>query len=139
QQEFRAALLNSLGLRPAGDEAAVALAKSFVDFLSTTMAPFEPTFFDGRGGLASEARAKRSPSVNHYEDEAFAPVRAALAAHAPASNMRLDHPYFQRATPCTMLIDEVEALWAPIAERDDWAPLYAKIADIENMRSAYEA
>ena len=37
-----------------------------------------------------------------------------------------------------MLIDEVEALWAAIAERDDWAPLYAKIAAIEEMRSAYE-
>ena len=25
-------------------------------------------------------------------------------------------------TPCTMLIDEIEALWAPIAESDDWTP-----------------
>jgi hypothetical protein len=35
-----------------------------------------------------------------------------------------------------MLIDEVEALWAPIAERDDWAPLHAKIAAIRRMGEA---
>ncbi|MBM3641510.1 MAG: selenoprotein O, partial [Alphaproteobacteria bacterium] len=139
QQEFRAALLNRLGLASAGEEADAALAKAFVDFLTTTKAPFEQAFFDWRGGLASTERAKRSPSAAHYEAEAFAPVRAALAQHRPAPNGRLDHPYFQRETPCTMLIDEVEALWTPIAENDDWAPLYAKIAAIDEMRSAYKS
>jgi uncharacterized protein YdiU (UPF0061 family) len=138
QQEFRAALLNRLGLASAGEEADAALAKAFVDLLTVTQAPFEQTFFDWRGGLASAARAKHSPSAAHYEAEAFTPLRAALAEHEPAPTARLDHPYFQGAAPCTMLIDEVEALWAAIAERDDWAPLYAKIAAIEEMRSAYE-
>jgi uncharacterized protein YdiU (UPF0061 family) len=137
QQEFRAALLNRLGLLSAGEEADAALAKAFVDFLTTTKAPFEQTFFDWRGGLASNDRAARSPTASHYQGEAFAPLRAALAQHRPAPNVRLDHPYFQRAAPCTMLIDEVEALWAAIDERDDWAPLYAKIDAIGEMRNAY--
>jgi hypothetical protein len=38
-----------------------------------------------------------------------------------------------------MLIDEVEALWTPIAENDDWTPLCAKIAAIDEMRSAYKS
>ena len=29
-----------------------------------------------------------------------------------------------------MLIDEVEALWAAIAEGDDWAPLAAKLLQV---------
>lgn len=29
--------------------------------------------------------------------------------------------------PETMLIEEVEAIWSAIAERDDWAPLHAKV------------
>ena len=38
-----------------------------------------------------------------------------------------------------MLIDEVEAIWSAIDERDDWAPLHAKIAAIrDNGRSAGE-
>jgi hypothetical protein len=36
-----------------------------------------------------------------------------------------------------MLIDEVEALWAPIAEADDWSPLEEKLARIEAARVAY--
>jgi len=36
-----------------------------------------------------------------------------------------------------MLIEEVEALWAPIAERDDWTLFHAKLEDIELMRQAY--
>jgi hypothetical protein len=35
-----------------------------------------------------------------------------------------------------MLIDEVEAIWAPIAERDDWTLLNAKVAAIRTMGEA---
>ena len=32
-----------------------------------------------------------------------------------------------------MLIEEVESIWAAIAERDDWGPLEAKVAAIRAM------
>ena len=35
-----------------------------------------------------------------------------------------------------MLIDEVEAIWSAIAERDDWAPLEEKLRRIDEMRRA---
>ena len=35
-----------------------------------------------------------------------------------------------------MLIDEVEAIWAAIAERDDWDPFEAKIAATRRMGAA---
>jgi hypothetical protein len=35
-----------------------------------------------------------------------------------------------------MLIDELEAIWSAIAERDDWAPFEAKLAAIDEMRAA---
>lgn len=137
QREFRAALLERLALVSAGQEADARLAKAFVDFLIATRAPFEQAFFDWRGGLASTARADASASAALYQTPEFAPVRAALAEFAATPNARLDHPYFQRATPCTMLIDEVEAIWAPIAERDDWSALHAKLDEIALMRDAY--
>ena len=34
-----------------------------------------------------------------------------------------------------MGIDEVEAIWAAIAD-DDWGPLHAKLARVEEARSA---
>jgi hypothetical protein len=36
-----------------------------------------------------------------------------------------------------MLIDEVEALWEPIAGNDDWSAFNAKLVDIATMREAY--
>lgn len=137
REAFRAALLRRLALVPAGEEADARLAKAFVDFLLTTRAPFEQTFFDWRGGLASRERADASPAAPHYRTEAFDALRAALAEHETAADARLDHPYFRRAVPCGMLIEEVEAIWAPIAEADDWSALAAKIEAIREMREAY--
>ena len=36
-----------------------------------------------------------------------------------------------------MLIDEVEEIWAAIADHDDWAPFNAKISAIRRMGEAY--
>ena len=38
--------------------------------------------------------------------------------------------------PQTMLIDEVETIWAAIAERDEWEPLAAKVAAVREMGRA---
>ena len=38
--------------------------------------------------------------------------------------------------PPSLLVDEVEALWAPIAEADDWSAYAQKLADIEALRLA---
>ena len=38
-----------------------------------------------------------------------------------------------------MLIEEMEALWAPIAEADDWSAFYRVLGEIEEMREAYSA
>jgi hypothetical protein len=38
-----------------------------------------------------------------------------------------------------MQIEEVEAIWAAIAERDNWAPFDAKIAAVRRMGEAMRA
>lgn len=136
-EAFTAALLRRLGLASAGEDADAALVRAFWNFLAETKAPFEQAFFDCHGGLARAEHLDASPSRDFYKTDAFAAVRAALANHAPAPGAHLDHPYFQGATPCTMLIEEMEALWKPIAETDDWSALHAKLADIAEMREAY--
>ena len=47
------------------------------------------------------------------------------------------HPYWTDPAPQAMLIDEVEAIWAPIAESDDWSRLEAKIAALRRMGEAH--
>jgi hypothetical protein len=60
-------------------------------------------------------------------------ARAAIATYTPRSDG--SHRYWS-GEPCSMLIDEVEAIWSAIAERDDWTPLYAKIAAVREMGAA---
>ncbi|HOP19660.1 MAG TPA: hypothetical protein PK585_06245, partial [Amphiplicatus sp.] len=63
-------------------------------------------------------------------------LKGLILAAEPDRPERLSHGYFARREPTTMLIDEVEAIWAPIAESDDWSKLQAKIEDIGRMREA---
>ncbi|RYD90274.1 MAG: hypothetical protein EOP61_29920 [Sphingomonadales bacterium] len=130
-------MLRRLGLKSLGIEHDGTLVQEVFSFLHETQMPFEQFFFDWRGGDGS--RAMRSPVAGHYRGTAFEPLAALLTAHPAAEDANLDHPYFSRATPRTMLIDEMEALWAPIAERDDWAPLQSALDEIEEMRQAYSA
>jgi serine/tyrosine/threonine adenylyltransferase len=50
---------------------------------------------------------------------------------------QLRNGYFDREAPCSLLIDEIEAIWDDIDERDDWARFNAKVADIRAMGAAY--
>ena len=135
-RELATAVLRRLALRPAGEPADGALVEALFEFLQLTQAPFEQTFFDWRGGLASAERSQGSPAAGHYAEAAFAPLRRALAEHETAGDAGLGHPYFAGTRPVTLLIDEVEALWAPIATADDWAPLTARLAAIGRMAEA---
>ena len=81
-------------------------------------------FFDWRGG--------RIPQDEAYADPAFDPLRAALDGRQRA----LTHDYWSDPAPCSMLTGEVEAIWAAIADQDDWTPFDAKIAAIRRMGDA---
>jgi serine/tyrosine/threonine adenylyltransferase len=87
-------------------------------------------YFDWRGGALRAAN-------DRYDGEGFAEVRAALARRqaVPAA---LDNPYWSNPDPCSMHIEEVEAIWAAIDREDDWAPLHTKLAAIRQMAAALE-
>ena len=132
RKELRSALLRRLGLAGDGDPG---LNDAVWAFLQESQAPFEQFLFDWYGGLTSESRAFSGPSAAFYAGPKFEDLKAMLATYE--STAKLDHPYFSRPTPCSMLIEEVERLWAPIAENDDWSVFEAKLAAIQEMREAY--
>ena len=136
--ELLARLLARLGLAPQGEARDGALARTCFGALNASKAPFERAFYDWYGGgEAAAARAARSPSAEIYGTEAFRPFVDALEGYGPAPDARPEHAYFTRGRPCTMLIEDVEAIWAPIAEHDDWSGLDAKLAEIAVMAEAY--
>ncbi len=89
---------------------------------------FDQMFHDLYGGKAR---------VDGYDDDCWRPVLETLQAAKPRNSAALDHPHFQSAKALSMTIDEVEAIWAPIAASDDWSLLSDKIVAIHQMRHAY--
>ncbi len=128
-----------LGLRSAGPEADAALAHAVFPALleGGDAVRWEPFFFDWFGGLASEARAMNGPRAEAYGGEACRAFRSLLAQFEPDQPERLQHPVFNRPEPEELLIDEIEAIWARIADSDDWSAFEAKIARIGGAREAY--
>jgi len=90
--------------------------------LRGTATEIDRFFFDAFGGQLPD-------SYGEPWDE----VRNALASYTPRADR--SHAYWS-GEPCSMLIDEVEAIWSAVDERDDWAPLYAKVAAIREMGQA---
>ncbi len=97
---------------------------------------WEPFFFDWFGGLASAPRALQGPRAHLYDTEAFRAFRTGLEAFETEREQRLQHPYFARADPQELLIEEIEAIWEAVAVRDDWTPFNAKLAGLGEARNA---
>lgn len=125
-----------LGLAPENNASDVAFAQRLARGLRDSRLPLDRFFFDWYGGPASTGRALAGPLGGLYGRRWFAPLRGALEARAPTRAGALEGPAFAAAAPCAMLIDEVRALWAAIAERDDWAPLQAKIEAVRGLGAA---
>ena len=69
-----------------------------------------------------------------YPADAIAGFADCLSGFKPAGNA--DHAFFTSKTALSMTIDEVEAIWEPIAASDDWSALHRKIAAVREMGKA---
>lgn len=108
-----------LGVEPRGEDEDATMIAACEQALAATGEGVDAFFFAHRGGRGS------------FVDDRLA---QALAPYRPVAG---DHPYWSDTRPQSMLIEEVEAIWAPIAERDDWSLLEAKIASVRRMGEAH--
>jgi uncharacterized protein YdiU (UPF0061 family) len=139
RDELARALTRRLGVSSAGPEADVDLANAAFRALAEggEALRWEPFFFDWFGGVASEARALNGPRAQAYAGEAFMTFRSLLANRAPDRPERLAHAYFARSEPEELLYDEIEAIWADIVDKDDWAAFNGKLTSIETASAAW--
>ncbi len=137
REELPRRMLHRLGLKPRDIEQDSAFVTAIFGFLDASQAPYEQFFFDWRGGALSAERAAKSPSAQYYARETLRPVVDLMEAYGPSDDVNLDHAYFAQTSPRTMLIEEVEAIWAPIAGRDDWTLFESSLSEIAQMRDAY--
>ncbi|WP_395614436.1 protein adenylyltransferase SelO family protein [Allosphingosinicella sp.] len=126
QQELRDAIFARLGLRTGDLATDMTLVGAIEETLAASRAPLDAFWFDWPG-------VRRPEGYAGFDD-----LAALIARHEPVPGAR-DHPYWSDPAPCSMHIDEVEAIWAAIDERDDWSPLHAKLTAIRRMGDAYRA
>lgn len=132
------AMVRRLGLKPRALNENIGLANAAFRAIGEggEALRWEPFFFDWFCGAESEGRAMGGPRAHLYRGGAAGELRGWLGGFEPDRPERLDHPYFAGEEPEEMLYDEVETLWADIAERDDWTAFEAKVA---RVRAAGEA
>jgi uncharacterized protein YdiU (UPF0061 family) len=118
------AMIRRLGV-PAGNDDHD-LAAALIKALAMRTHPIDRIFFDWRGG--------RDPGVERYPSEEFRDLARLLAGRETPRT----HAYWANSEPCSMHIDEVEAIWSAIAEKDDWRPFNEKITAVRRMREAMD-
>jgi len=124
-----AAVQRRLGVAFASQDAArdAALARQFFTAAKASTHGFDQIFHDLFGGV---------PRSDGYEGDLWKPVLELLGDARPIQPDAVKHPHFQKPKAVSLTIDEVEALWVPIAAGDDWQPLTDKITAIRSMRAA---
>lgn len=135
-----ARFIDRMGLESKGHPTDVELFVVCFQLLEKSQVEFEQFFFDWYGGKASMTRALRSPKSAEYTGDLFGLFRARLEEYSPSVQAVrvLQHSYFQRTQPCSLLIDEIENIWDAIDKRDDWSLFEAKVEDIRLMGKVYE-
>jgi uncharacterized protein YdiU (UPF0061 family) len=128
--------LTRLNLKSQGPELDAGLIAIFFKFLEGSPALYEQSFFDFYGG-AHSLRIKTSPQKEHYAGEDFENLMTSLKTFEIENPKKSLHPYFRNQKPCTLLIEEIEEIWKPIAENDDWTAFQQKIEAIHSFRGIY--
>ncbi len=133
------AMIRRLGVKRRSAEEDVALANLAFRAIGEGGQPlrWEPFFFDWFCGPAAEQRALEGPRSALYDGPEFRAFRDALQSCEPDRPERLEAAYFARPEPEEMLYDEVEALWASIADGDDWSAFEAKVAAVRDAGAAW--
>jgi serine/tyrosine/threonine adenylyltransferase len=131
------AMCARLGIKQSDDaNAARTMLDAMFAFMATSGVSWDGFFHDWFGGTLSAPRAKAGPRASLYVGIEFEAWYNAIDGFEADRPDRLSRAYFECLEPTSLVIEEVEALWDPIAARDDWELFQAKIGQIENLRAA---
>ena len=124
EQALVQAMLRRLGIPAAADDREVVAA--LIRALATREHIIDRIFFDWRGGY--------DPGIERYPAQAFRDLSKLLDGRPSPKS----HHYWSDPEPCSMHIEEVEAIWSAIADSDDWQPFDNKVKAIRRMGEAME-
>ncbi len=124
EEELVGALLRRLGVDRRDREEDREVSAVLIRALQSREEPIDRLFFDWRGG--------RDPGEERYPSPHFRELASRLKDRQRVPT----HPYWSDTEPCSMHIDEVEAIWSVIADRDDWSSFEEKVSAIRRMGEA---
>ena len=124
-----ARVLCRLGVTPRSEREDIAVVTALETALFASKVEIDRFYFDWAGGCLREGS-----DASLYSNEFFEPLTRALEGYAPSRTF--EHAYWQGKGPCSMHIEEVEAIWAPIAAADDWTLLENKVRQIRQLGEA---
>lgn len=109
-----------LGIEPQGTEQDTAMVAACEKFMRERALGPDTFFFAHRGARALDQLPSECAEV--------------LRTYTPTAS---DHSYWSGCEPQSMLIEEVEAIWAAIENDDDWTSLDKKVANLRIMQAAH--
>jgi serine/tyrosine/threonine adenylyltransferase len=112
-----------LGVSSLGIEQDIDLVTAIESALYESQHSIDDFYYDWVGGLWTNGR-----NADVYQQDVFAKLTTLIKPYAN-QNVK-DDSFWQSDQPCSMHIDEVEAIWAAIAEKDDWSLLHQKVENI---------
>ncbi len=115
-----------LGVESEGFDKDKPLVVAAEQALSLKTVTIDRFFFDWGCGTPDSDKGYETDEFRTFEKEIGQRKRARQSKH----------DYWQSDSPCSMHIEEVEAIWDAIANDDDWQPLNRKIEAIRNMGQA---
>ncbi|HKP33439.1 MAG TPA: YdiU family protein [Sphingomicrobium sp.] len=124
EEALTVAMVKRLGIASGDNDREIAGA--LIRALAIRTQPLDRIFFDWRGG--------GDPGVEAYPADEFRSLTKLLEGREEKPT----HAHWSDDQPCSLHIDEVEAIWSAIAERDDWQPFNNKVKAIRRMGAAIE-
>jgi uncharacterized protein YdiU (UPF0061 family) len=121
REALRDRVFSRLGIATKNLDADTAFVLQTFSWLESAAVPWPQFWQDWQGGATRESVASGSPNKGYYSGSEFTRWRKALSAYEDTR----EGP--EAARPPSLLYSEIGALWAPIAEHDDWSAFEAKL------------
>lgn len=128
-EQVRLHFLRRLNIESLGKYRDEIFLSEFFDFMQKSKCGFELCFFELR---KKQNQPNYLPSI--FLTEQGKNLLKTWQDYPPKDLKKSQQPYFEGTVPVTCLIDEIEALWAPIANSDNWDLFHQKIQQIRALR-----
>lgn len=124
--------LKRLNLKSRGAATDDDLLLAFFSHLQSSQAGFEQSFFDFfQTGMKTPAQILEKSKNQNPELKTLLQLWPEFAVDDASQSQ---NPYWQKESPVTLLIHDIEKLWQHIDQNDDWNPYQQKLKDIRSLR-----